>query len=129
MSSYKFGTTYPPTAIDQLSPAMPEPFPTEFQEFDIVRVAGTGQPIGNGFSSAEWHFDVLTVAQLEYWIQNGGQQIYVTTRTDEGSPYSSQFGTFTGFLDIVKNSDYKQALGRLYYQDVTIRFISLEAYP
>jgi len=130
-SEYQIGTTLLTIApLDELG-LPPAPYPATFIEATEKYVDGTGRPRSDGFATAQWHFDILTLAQWHTLVSpfgaNEGRQIYIRTRRDRSSDgsYAGQFATYTGYMRKPEPDDYDIAMG-YFYREVTIVFENLQ---
>jgi hypothetical protein len=113
---------------------LPNPHPVTFSPFAHTYVDGSGRPQGDGYASASWSFDILTHAQLQYFITllhpDQGDGVNIVTRIDFGVDYAAQFVEFEGFLERpVFGRDYEVSMGRRHYQNVVLKFTQLQEVP
>lgn len=116
-SSYKLGTTNPPTALDSLGLPDPQPAPADYAEYVIL---GNGDPHGVGYVIAEWRWKNLSVSEmaiLQAYIGN----VYITTPDIEGV-----FATYSARMSWPQSPEPN--VGD-YFQDFAVRFIKLIAVP
>lgn len=128
-SSFEIGLL--PTSLLTLDYlGLPNPHPVSFKPYAKVYVDGQGQPRGDGYASATWHFDALTHTQLQTFMgiigDNAGHSICITTRTDIGTDYADSFRTFSGMVRRPMFGDqYDIEMARSLYTDITFEFIML----
>lgn len=107
---------------------LPNPFPVEYEPVGETYESLSGMPAGDGPGRAAWSFDILTLDQMDTllgYLTGQGGAVFITTRIEDGSTYAGQFKTFSAFMWRPTKDEYTFALGRRYFQDVTIRFTTL----
>lgn len=130
---YAFAATHATLATLE-SMGLPDPFPATFDPYAVRYEDGKGQPQGDGFASAEWHFDILSHEQFHLLTtfigDHESKAVYVVTRTEQSivhDSYAGSFKEFTGYMVKPSPADYSIEM-RYFYRDVTVRLTMLVEY-
>ena len=94
MADYEYGIGLAADALQNLEDdlSIPPPHPAPFREWSSAYTCGDGRVRGDGFPSADWHWDYLSavhVAALRAYCTGKSASVYIKTLKADRTTYGT----------------------------------------